>query len=319
VLVSELNVAYGRQNIISSLNVGYLVHPADLPRILGFLGNRRSTNITMPPARPRIDDSRSETSQSTMTNFKSTAQNGISKGKKPTNTSSIPSSLSRTVAASTTAIPPDSDPNLPRTNWTTFPTPVLHAYVFTNKLQTPSSYTHPHADILHKSSEVALRSPTQVAARRRLRDLKAARRRDSTVGSGLLKGKEVSKERERSSERLKQSVPDTLPVSVSVPSLISAQRQTAASLALAVRRHFNSAQVNEGDAIARFLYVVRHGGRGDADSKLIGRDGDGRGRVIGSAGRAVEKGLGISGADGNKDEGGGGCDLGFRLRFRPRT
>lgn len=96
------------------------------------------------------------------------------------------------------------------------------------------------------------------------------------------------------------------------------QRQPPASLALAVRRHFNSAQVNEGDAIAKFLYVVRHGGHGDGDIRLIeGGSGDGKGRVIGSAGRAVDRGIGISGGDGNKDEGGGGCDLGFRLRFRP--
>ena len=104
-----------------------------------------------------------------------------------------------------------------------------------------------------------------------------------------------------------------------MPSSISAQRQTPGSLALAVRRHFNSAQVNEGDAIARFLYVVRHGGHGDESIRLIGGDGDGKGRVIGSAGRAVERGLGISGGDGNRNQGGGGCDLGFRLRFRPRS
>lgn len=271
----------------------------------------------MPPARPRVDDSLSETSQSTMTNFKNTTLNGTFKGKKPANTSSIPSSLSRTLATTnTTSIPADTDPNLPRTNWTTFPTPVLQAYVFTNKLNTPSSYTHPHAELLYKSSETALLAPSQVAARRRLRDLKAARRRDSAVGTGLLKGKEVSKERERSSERLKQlGVAET----TILPSAGSGQRQPPATLALAVRRHFNSAQVNEGDAIARFLYVVRHGGHGEGNIRLIGGNGDGKGRVIGSSGRAVERGLGISGGDGNKNEGGGGCDLGFRLRFRPRS
>jgi hypothetical protein len=270
----------------------------------------------MPPARPRVDDSRSETSQSTIPNFKNSSLNGLSKGKKLANlttSSSIPSSLSRII---TTAADTTTDPNLPRTSWATFPTPVLHAYVFTNRLNTPSSYTHPHAELLYKSSETALRAPSQVAARRRLRDLKAARRRDSAVGTGLLKGKEVSKERERSSERLKQSI---VPEMAMLPSSSSGQRQPPATLALAVRRHFNSAQVNEGDAIARFLYVVRHGGQGEGDIRLIGGKGDGKGRVIGSAGRAVERGLGISGGDGNRDEGGGGCDLGFRLRFRPRS
>ena len=124
------------------------------------------------------------------------------------------------------------------------------------------------------------------------------------------------KERERSSERLKQTS-ETLPVSVVSTSSLYGQRQPSASLALAVRRHFNSAQINEGDAIARFLYVVRHGGRGDTDVRLICGDGDGKGRIIGSAGREVDRSLGISGGNGDKGEGGGGCDLGFRLRFRP--
>jgi hypothetical protein len=281
-----------------------------------YLGTKLKFDDTMPPAR-RVDDSRSETSQSTMANFRNTTQNGISKTKKPTNTSTIPSNLSRISA--NTNIPHDTDPNLPRTNWTSFPTPVLHAYAFTHRLPIPAPYTHPHAELLYKSSEVALRSPSQVAARRKLHDLKAARRRDSTVGSSLLKGKETLKERERSSERLKQVGENSNSVTaVPAPtsSATSTQRQAPASLALAVRRHFNSAQVNEGDAIARFLYVVRHGGHGDGDIRLIGGDGDGKGRVIGSAGRAVDRGLGISG-DGK--QGGGGCDLGFRLRFRPGT
>ena len=268
----------------------------------------------MPPGRTRVDDS--ETSQSTMANFKNTIQNGVSKGKKPANTSAIPSSLSRTIATNIAPIPADTDPNLPRTNWATFPTPVLHAYAFTNKLPTPIPYTYPHAELLYKSSETALRSPSQVAARRRLRDLKASRRKES---ASLLKGKEAIKERERSSERLKQtSETQSAHASTSINTIsMYGQRQPPASLALAVRRHFNSAQVNEGDAIAKFLYVVRHGGRGDADVRLIGGDGDGKGRIIGSAGREIDRGLGISGGDGDRGEGGGGCDLGFRLRFRP--
>lgn len=271
----------------------------------------------MPPVRPRVDDSRSETSQSTMANVRNTTQNDVSRTKKPANTSTVPSNLSR-ITANTAPMPPDTDPNLPRTTWTSFPTPVLYAYAYTHKLPTPTPYTHPHAELLYKSSNTALRSPSQVAARRKLRDIKAARRRDSTVGTGLLKGKESIKERERSSERLKQAGDNSNGVSAMpapTRSVTSGQRQSPASLALTVRRHFNSAQVNEGDAIARFLYVVRHGGHGDGDVSLIGGDGDGKGRVIGGAGRAVDRGLGISSGDGS--QGGGGCDLGFRLRFRP--
>ena len=96
---------------------------------------------------------------------------------------------------------------------------------------------------------------------------------------------------------------DTAP-SLSLPLLPPEQiaRQTPASLANAVRKHFNAQQLNEAETIAKFLYVVRDNGS-RASPRTAGSGGDGHGWTMGSQGREVRKG-----------EGG---EVGFRLRFRP--
>src|SRR5437762_14267253 len=83
--------------------------------------------------------------------------------------------------------------------WHTLPTSVLHTYRHAHRLQTPSAYINPHADIILASSRTGIRSPSSVTARRKRRDAKHnARRKDAAA---LEASKQ--KDRERSSDRLK--------------------------------------------------------------------------------------------------------------------
>src|ERR1700742_3195748 len=65
----------------------------------------------------------------------------------------------------------------PQTDWATLAPSILHTYRTAYRLATPSSYTFPHADLIYNSSRTALRAPSAVLARRRLRDLKHQRRK----------------------------------------------------------------------------------------------------------------------------------------------
>lgn len=70
----------------------------------------------------------------------------------------------------------------------------------------PGSYTQPHADLLYKSSDVALRAPSAVLARRKLRDLKLHRKHLSQINghsqvNGIRKTSRTSKQKEKSREK----------------------------------------------------------------------------------------------------------------------
>jgi hypothetical protein len=90
-------------------------------------------------------------------------------------------------------------------------------------------------------------------------------------------------------------------------------KATHSQLASAIRRHFNSQQVSEGDVIAKFVYVVRHSGSaaktggtgaiGISGSKIIG---------VGAAEADADWEIGSSGREEDKRR-----DIGFRLRFGP--
>ncbi len=79
-------------------------------------------------------------------------------------------------------------------------------------------------------------------------------------------------------------------------------KQTPATLATTIRKHFNAQQLSEAETVARFSYVVRQTKAKEA-MRLGVSDGDGMGHWMGSHGREVRRG-----------EGG---EVGFRLRFRP--
>lgn len=211
----------------------------------------------------------------------------------------------------------------------------LHTYRTAFRLPTQSSYTHSHADLIFKQSQTALRSPSAVLARGRLRDLKHQRRKATQIATTTTKSHRKDKGKEHDKETDTSSNSDRLlkPLSTSNqrdgdggeahtavspdPSSSTANEQPAAppiapehigkqsptSLATAVRKHFNAQQLNEAEVVARFMYVAKQskGSRGTVRSE--GSAGDGHGWWIGSQGREVRRG-----------EGG---EVGFRLRFRP--
>ena len=185
----------------------------------------------------------------------------------------------------------------------------LHTYRHAHRLATPSAYIHPHADLIFASSRTGLRSPSSVAARRKLRDAKNQARRKDGSSAGVSK----HKDRERSSDRLKT-------ISSNINSAFAAQSNqfsgpegkiTHIQLASTVRRHFNSQQVSEADVIANFVYVVRH-------SSTLAKGGDAVGikgsKVLGIGPFEPEAGweIGSNGREEDKRR-----DLGFRLRFKP--
>ena len=90
-------------------------------------------------------------------------------------------------------------------------------------------------------------------------------------------------------------------------------KATHAQIASAVRRHFNSQQVSEGDVIAKFVYVVRHSGSA-AKAGGIGAVGMSGSKIIGVGASEADAGweIGNSGREEDKRR-----DIGFRLRFRP--
>ncbi|EXJ90218.1 hypothetical protein A1O1_03317 [Capronia coronata CBS 617.96] len=242
----------------------------------------------MPPARPRnIDDSRSEAS-STVTNQKDkaalgpTSGSGVAKGKRLAsnlNTSTTATKAATNGIGSVAAAPTDvdhKDPNLPRTEWNTMSTSILRTYRIAHRLSVPSAYNHPHAELTYTSSDIALRAPSVVQARRKLRE---QRHHDHKLQQGQRNGagkgtKAKAKEKEKSRAEPPTRTAPSVAKSIEPPDPVSEQtdpsssmtyigpREPASQLATAVRKHFNAQQLNEADTIARFIYVVQQNGRG---------------------------------------------------------
>lgn len=184
------------------------------------------------------------------------------------------------------------------------PIPTLHTYRAAYKISTPASYTHPHANLIYNSSHIAKRSPSQVLARRKLKDLKSHRRKlAQTNGHGTSKpskSKLRDKEKDTLSETsrdgrrkpnglnpslllngdsIAQSIEPTSPTIASAATSDSAPstllntsnpeatiigRQSPTALATNLRKHFNAQPLHEHDTIARFTYVMRQQGYGSA-------------------------------------------------------
>lgn len=316
----------------------------------------------MPPARPRnVDDSRSETS-STIANQKEkpplgpTSGSGVSKGKRLTSNLNGSSGASKAlvngvaIPAPPTATDGEKDPNLPRvcsfhpaknhsepwialtlttpspfqTEWTTMPTPILRSYRIAHRLSVPPAFNQPHAEVTYRSSEIALRAPSAVHYRRKLRGQQHHRRKLRRAPTNGLGKSNTSREQEKGKSKhsnpnkpptvdlsIAQSIepPDHAPDPDHPPSSPSSSvttylgpREPTSHLANAVRKHFNAQQLSEADTIARFIYVVQQNGRA---VRTEGSRGDGSGHWMGSQGREVRR-----------NDGPGG-ETGFRLRFRP--
>ena len=90
-------------------------------------------------------------------------------------------------------------------------------------------------------------------------------------------------------------------------------KATHSQLASAIRRHFNSQQVNETDVIAKFVYVVK---RSSSAAKAGGTGAVGikGSKIIGIGAAEADSGLEIGSSGREEDK---RRDIGFRLRFRP--
>lgn len=216
-----------------------------------------------------------------------------------------------------------------QTDWNTVPTSILRTYQVAHRLPVPSTLNHPHADLTYTSSPVALRAPSAVQARRKMREQKHQRRnlnlqQAQTNGTSTSTGKNSnskSKEKDKAKEasaggggananlNSNESAPDhsseqasTLSSSATSSSTFLGPREPVSQLANSVRKHFNAQQLSEADTIARFIYVVQQNGR---TVRTEGSGGDGTGFWMGSHGRQARR---IDGPGG---------EVGFRLRFRP--
>jgi len=179
------------------------------------------------------------------------------------------------------------------------PTSILHAYRHAYRLAAGSAHTNQHADQILTSSRTGLRAPSSVVARRRARDAKRQMHRKDGV-----------KERERSSDRLKAAIaaPSLKGTSNTIDAI-----QTQAQLASTVRRHFNSQQVSESEAISHFCYVVKHSSTTTkgGGSGAIGIRGS---KSLGIFANEVDSGWEI-GSNGREED--RRRDFSFRRRFVP--
>lgn len=325
----------------------------------------------MPPAHKRnIDDSRSETS-STVPNHKDgknglvpTGTAGHSKANRAGNGSTAKAPVNvAAVAATVPAITIDKDPKLPRVcykcplnsthptnnrnsqqaDWVSTPNSVLRTYRIAYRLQAPSTFCHAHADIIHKSSATALRSPSAVLARRRLREEKHRRRKldhlqlvnDTSTTTSNKPGKSKNKSRRADKDKDKDgsktstletssTVGSTVAQSIEPPDATQSTTQSQPHPPSSPSSTSTTTYLGPPEPSSQLAVSVRKHFNAqqvsEADTiarftyvlQQVGRpvwtegcEGDGAGSWMGSHGREVRK------ADGP------GGEVGFRLRFRP--
>lgn len=156
-------------------------------------------------------------------------------------------------------------------SWSETPTDILHAYRHAYKLPTPSAFSTEYSRIL-LSQGIGLQSPTSIAARRS----QISYNEDHHEVSGNLNKKHIEPNysptimaaidaRQQQQQQQQQghaylhggaSRKDRL------NSIIGQGRVGKNQLALAVRKHFNSAGLVEQEAVARFLYKLHEDARG---------------------------------------------------------
>ncbi|KEF59729.1 uncharacterized protein A1O9_04575 [Exophiala aquamarina CBS 119918] len=310
----------------------------------------------MPPAHKRnIDDSRSETSSS-VPNHKDgknhigpTSGPGIPKTKRIVNGSSAKAPVN-VLAGSAPAVainPPsvvDKDPKLPRTDWISTPNAVLRTYRTAYRLHVPSTFSHPHADIIYNSSQTGLRAPSAVLARRRLREEKHRRRKldhdqqingtTTTSSNKIGKSKNNLRQGEKDKTMTKElnaetssTTGSTVAQSIEPPDATQSSDQTQAR----TQPHPPSSPSSTSTtylgprepgsqlaAVVRKHFNAQQVSEADTIARFTyvvqqagrsvwteGCGGDSTGYWMGSHGREVRK------ADGP------GGEVGFRLRFRP--
>ncbi|KAL2000676.1 hypothetical protein VTN02DRAFT_2773 [Thermoascus thermophilus] len=145
----------------------------------------------------------------------------------------------------------------------------LHDYRHAYRLSTPSAYSKPYNALL-LSQGIGLRSPTSLAVRR-AQQLSRAHHRDLN-GTGPSNGTTTEESEHGMGGDVQSGARFDLHIhdrghgherhQRHLHRIIGQGRVSKEQLALAVRKHFNSAGLVEQEAIARFLYKVREEGKG---------------------------------------------------------
>lgn len=146
------------------------------------------------------------------------------------------------------------------------PLDILHSYRHAYSLPIPSAYSRTYSHIL-LSQGVGLRSPTSIAVQRSQRIAQhphphhPASASSSAMANGIV---HRSHNRNHNNPRKHNSNSNGSPFQEknALNRIIGQSRVSKEQLALAVRKHFNSAGLAEQETIARFLYKVREEGKG---------------------------------------------------------
>lgn len=153
------------------------------------------------------------------------------------------------------------------------PLRILHDYRHAYRLSTPSAYSKPYNALL-LSQGIGLRSPTSLAVRR-AQQLYRSHHRDLD-GTSSSNGTRPEESEHGMGSDVQSGVNTTAKYDLHIHDrghgherhqrhlhrIIGQGRVSKEQLALAVRKHFNSAGLVEQEAIARFLYKVREEGKG---------------------------------------------------------
>ncbi|KAF9893773.1 hypothetical protein FE257_009943 [Aspergillus nanangensis] len=245
----------------------------------------------MAPPRQRTaavqDDSRSEGS-STAKEVKSTAAKGRKAAAAGSTAVNSVSKVSSNLPNVTSAPAGNGEPvdNQPKINWPDMPLDILHSYRHSYKLSTPSAFASEYSHML-LSRGIGLLSPTAIAAQRAHLSRQSQESNDSNNVNGASSSHSVAASTNKSLPPLttngvgkhhhhnhnnnnknknnnskRPAASSSIDRRSALNHIIGQDRVGKPQLALAVRKHFNSAGLAEQEAIARFLYKVREEGRG---------------------------------------------------------
>ncbi|KAL1969825.1 hypothetical protein VTN77DRAFT_7334 [Rasamsonia byssochlamydoides] len=229
-----------------------------------------------PPRQRPADDSRSEASSGTR-EHKAPGPKARKSGAATASGAAAPlmSTKDMKVAATVTAVATvpgtgedgaGQTDELPGIPWAQMPLSILHDYRHAYKLSTPSAYSKPYSKLL-LSSGIGLRSPTAIAARRAQlsrsrRGVNGEQQEISPAGESERTAMTMENGLHGDHTRNNLSDDDLDRHDRNLHRIIGQGRVGKEQLALAVRKHFNSAGLVEQEAIARFLYKVREEGKG---------------------------------------------------------
>lgn len=137
------------------------------------------------------------------------------------------------------------------------PLDILHAYRHAYNLPIASAYSRSYSHIL-LSQGIGLRSPTSIAAQRA--QLSAQNPNRLSTSAAMKRSASLNHHNRKNHNRNNGDA--IFDGRNALHRIIGQNRVGKDQLALAVRKHFNSAGLAEQETIARFLYKVREEGKG---------------------------------------------------------